>query len=125
MSRQGVRTLILAAVLSGVAAPASAQDADEPAATELDPILVTPRHNPLDESLERLRNMMENAPCLGCGPEQDAARANPYGRLGRIVTALTGLGAEPPDPTLEERRETRVAEDWRVSEYGPEMEAFR
>lgn len=124
MSRPSVRALILAVLLGALAPAAGAQEADD-AATELDPMLVTPRHNPLDESLERLRNMMENAPCLGCGPEQDAARANPYGRLGRIVTALTGLGATPPDPTLEERRETRVAEDWRVSEYGPEMEAFR
>lgn len=124
MSRPSVRALILAVLLGGLAPAAGAQEADD-AATELDPMLVTPRHNPLDESLERLRNVMENAPCLGCGPEQDAARANPYGRLGRIVTALTGLGATPPDPTLEERRETRVAEDWRVSEYGPEMEAFR
>lgn len=123
MSLQGLCAIAVAAVLAGFPPRAAAQpDAD---ATELDPMVVQPLDNPLDESLERLRAMMENAPCLGCGPQQDAARSNPYGRIGRIITALTGLGVEPPNPTLEQRVEYRLANDWRVSEYGPEMEAFR
>ena len=128
MSRPGRCALMLAALLGGATVPAAAQ-VETTVATgvpiELDPITVTPLPNPLDESLERLRAMMESAPCLGCGPEQDAARANPYGRIGKIITALTGLGVEPPNPDLEDRREARVANEWRVSEYGPEMEAFR
>lgn len=124
MSSHGPRALMLAALLGGAAPCATAQD-DRAPSTELDTIVVTPARNPLDESLERLRDMMEDAPCLGCGPEQDAARASPYGKLGKIITALTGLGVEPPDPNLEDRREARLASEWRVSEYGPEMEAFR
>lgn len=125
MNPHGPRALVLAALLGGVIPCAAAQDESPASSTELDTIVVTPTRNPLDESLERLRRMMEDAPCLGCGPEQEAARANPYGRLGKIITALTGLGVEPPDPNLEDRREARIAGEWRVSEYGPEMEAFR
>lgn len=131
MRRHAAPPLLLLALLGPVSAQSedgssfAALEPAQPEATELDPMIVTPRANPLDESLERLRRMMEDAPCLGCGPEQDAARASPYGRIGKIITALTGLGVEPPNPDLEQRRETRVAEEWRVSEYGPEMEGFR
>jgi hypothetical protein len=88
-------------------------------------MVVRPEINPLERSRERLREMLEDAPCLGCGPEQEAARANPYGWIGVVLTALTGLGAEPPDPDAEQRLEHRLRSEWRLAEYGPEMDALR
>ena len=96
-----------------------------PDAVELEPMTVVPQINPMDESMERLRAMMEDTPCLGCGPEQEAARANPYGWMGALVTALTGLGVDPPTLTPGQRAEDRLRTEWRVAERGPDMDAFR
>lgn len=97
--------------------PAVAQPAED--AVELESITVTPQINPLDASMERLRNMMEDAPCLGCGPVQDAARENVYLKYGSYLSFLTGAGLEPPNPSAEERVEARVAGDWRQYERDP------
>jgi hypothetical protein len=111
------------------AAPALAADRDRSgrdAVVELEPLIVTAPANPLDSSRERLRAMMENAPCLGCGayaPQQDV-----YDVVREVIGQLTGFTRYPlevPNPTLEERRESRLANEWRVSDYGPEMQAFR
>ena len=105
-------------VLLAASGPAGAQDEAEPT-PELEPIIVKPLINPLDESLERLRNMMEDAPCLGCGPVQEAARENVYLKYGRYLSFLTGAGLEPPVMSPEERAEARIAHDWRMYERDP------
>src|SRR5690242_15845708 len=94
--------------------------------SELEPMTVTPSVNPLDESLEHLRAMMENAPCLGCDdyvPQRDV-----YDAVREVIVGLTNFTAypiAPPNPSLDERRDDRLANEWRVSDYGPEMQAFR
>ena len=109
------RKLALSVVLLLAGASAGAQDAS----TELEPITVEPLINPLDESLERLRRMMEDAPCLGCGPTQDVVREHPFMKYGRFVSFFTGAGFEPPQLTPQERAEARVAGDWRQYERDP------
>jgi hypothetical protein len=99
-------------------APGYAQSEGEDPATELDPIVVTPRVNPLDESLDRLREMMEQAPCLGC---EVKLRESPAESFVNFVL----FKAQPPNPDFEQRLESRLADDWRVAERGPEMESFR
>jgi hypothetical protein len=128
--------LLLTAACLAMAAGGSVHAADRataeksPAAdervAEFEPILVTPRVNPLDESRERLRAMMERAPCLGC--EAYAHQRDAYDVVRDVIGGLTGFTANPlevPNPALDERRESRIANEWRVSDYGPEMQAFR
>ena len=101
--------IALALLLYGAEAPC----ADEP--TELDPITVTrPAPNPLDESRERLRRMMKDAP--------DGGSAVPF-RQDWTETVATWF--VPHEMTVEQRRDARVANDWRIAERGPEMDAFR
>lgn len=116
--------MTLAWLATAAALPAWAQDrtADRARAAEpveLDPITVRPPRNILDESDERLRAMMESMPCLGCdGPP-------PRRTLAQDAVDFVLAKAEPPNPDREQRIEHRLVNDWRVSEYGPEMEAFR
>jgi hypothetical protein len=97
--------------------PAPAQS--EPATTELEPILVTPKVNPLEESMERLRRMMEDPACEGCGPLIQADPENIYLKIGKAVSFLTGAGLEPPNPDFNHRLEYRLLNDWRAAERGP------
>jgi len=116
--------------LLGSAVIARAEVKEEPAAQpeemlELEPITVTGQINPLDASLFRLRKMMEDAPCMGCGPLQEAARENPYLKVGSFLSFVTGAALEPPNPSPEERLEGRIIDDWKWGERGPEFDAFR
>lgn len=99
-------------------APGYAQSEGEDPAAELDPIIVTPRINPLDQSLDRLREMMEQAPCLGCEVQLRESLAESF-------VNFVLFKAQPPNPDFEQRLESRLANDWRVAEWGPEMESFR
>lgn len=81
---------------------------------ELDPIRVTPQFNPLDLPYERLRKMMEDAPHLGS--------AVPFREDWTEVVAKLFV---PPDPDFADRLEHRIVNDWRKSEWGPEMDDFR
>jgi hypothetical protein len=129
MTRRWVETLTVVWLLTGAPA-AYAETGPGPvteapaAATELDPITVTPQVNPLDESMEKLRAMMEEAPCLGCGPQQEAARKSIYTKtyygVGAVLSFLSGMPEKPPDPNLEERLEDRVRGDWRQYEREPD-----
>ncbi|MBI3171532.1 MAG: hypothetical protein HYZ32_02945 [Hydrocarboniphaga effusa] len=105
-----------------VAGPAPAQAAEDE--IELEPIIVTPKINPLDESTERLRKMLEDSSCVGCGPLIEASRESIYKKayygVGAVLSFLSGMPEEPPNPTLEERLEGRVAGDWRMYERDPD-----
>lgn len=106
--------LVLAAALPA-AAPAFAQDE---APVELEPMQVGPRADPLWADREHLRKLIEAQPCLGCDEEVRKA-------LARLFAEYVAAKAKVPDPSFEERREARVANDWRAAEWGPEMENFR
>lgn len=99
--------LLTAAAIAAATGVARAQD--EP--VELDPLTVTRPADSLEDSRNRLRRLLENAP-EGVPFEED-------------WTAIAAGYFVPPDPTLEQRREARLANDWRFYEHGPEMEAFR
>ena len=98
---------------AALAATTGAARAEEPP-VELEPMTVTGVPNPLDESRQRLRRLLQDAP--------DGGSAVPF---REDWTATVARYFVPPNPTIEERREARVANEWRVAEYGPEMEAFR
>lgn len=115
MARQmcGLGVLIVLAA----AGPAAAQS--DSGSVELDPIIVIPQINPLDESMERLRKMMEDAPCLGCDGVREAAR-NAF-----EDAAQRALLVAPLNQSFEERQEFRVRNDWKWQERGQEWDAFR
>ncbi len=104
------------------AGPTAAQAEEDE--IELEPIIVTPKINPLDESTERLRKMMEDSSCRGCGPLIEASRESIYEKtyygIGAVLSFLSGMPENPPNPSLEERLEGRVAGDWRMYERDPE-----
>lgn len=102
--------LLTAAAIGAAAGAARAQD--EP--TQLDPITVTRPANPLDDSRNKLRRMLETAP--------DGGAAVPF---TEDWTAVVARAFVPPNPSFEQRLESRIVNDWRFYEYGPEMEAFR
>ncbi|HUR41845.1 MAG TPA: hypothetical protein VM240_11845 [Verrucomicrobiae bacterium] len=81
---------------------------------ELDPIEVTPGPDLLGESHRKLRRLMRDAPDGGSAV-----------KFREDWTETVGRMFVPPQATAEERAEGRIAEDWRISERGPEMDAFR
>lgn len=104
------------------AGPAGAQS--DPDATELEPIIVTPKVNPLNESMERLRKMMEDPNCKGCGPLLEADRESIYEKsyygIGAVLSFISGMPEKPFNMTEQERAEGRIANDWRQYERDPE-----
>lgn len=113
LTRPGL--LLVTALLLAAAPLATAQE--EPP-VELDPIQIGPREDPLWADRDHLRRLIEAQPCLGCDEEVRKA-------LTQVFAEYVAVKAEVPNPTLEQRREQRIANEWRVSEYGPEMEPFR
>lgn len=95
------------------------------ASTPLDPIVVTPRADPFDESMQRLRKSMEDPDCRGCPLELRAYRKSVYEQLGDAVGFITGIGIDPPRLSPAERTQMRVRNEWRKAEWGPEMDDFR
>ena len=98
------------------------QAADSETPFELEPLTVTPTPNPLDNSINHLySSLKESAPCLGCGALAAGQRES------RVVSLIKYVfwTAEPPNPDLEQRRESRLQNEWRIQERGPEMDAFR
>lgn len=118
-----VRTALLTTACLVLAPLAARAGPDTPESVALDPMTVTPKTYPLDETWERLRRTMESAPCLGCGQEQDAARRSVYEKAyygtGAVLSFLSGMPQQPPNPSFEERLETRVVGDWRRYERAP------
>lgn len=120
---------LMAAAVAHAQAPdtprtAIADTAPASGATELDPVVIRPPPtNLLDESRERLLRMMEESPCLGCGPEQDQARISIYTKtyygVGAVLSFLSGMPEHPPEATPAERTEARVVNDWRRAERAP------
>lgn len=104
-------------LLLAAADPVTAQSGKD--ATELEPIIVTPKTNPLDESMERLRKMMEDPACTDCGPLLQTDQESVYLKIGKAVSFFTGAGLEPPNPDLDERLKYRLVNDWRAAERGP------
>lgn len=96
---------------------AAAQSEEDP--TQLQPIIITPQINPLDESMERLRKMMEDAPCLGCDGVRKAARDAFEDAAQRALLVM------PLDQSFEERQGFRIRNDWKLAERGQEWDAFR
>lgn len=113
-------SLLLVAALAGggVAAPAWADPAEDDEAVELEPMEVRPGVDPLWADREHLRTLIDDQPCLGCDEQVRKALANAFADYVLAKAAV-------PDPTFEERRESRIQNEWRVSERGPEMDAFR
>lgn len=87
--------------------------------TQLDPITVTPRIDPLDEAYERLRRMLVE-PCHGCPPLIQVDRESIYSKTGKAIGALTGFSAEPPQMNHQERQDFHLANDWRKADRFPE-----
>lgn len=108
-----------------LASLATAEDRAPEAGTPLDPIVVHPRPDPFDDSMQRLRESMEDPDCRGCPPELRAYRKSVYEQLGDALRFVTGLGMEPPQLSPAERVQHRVRNDWRKAEWGPEMDDFR
>ena len=96
-----------------------ALDTESDSVTELDPITVTPRIDPLDEAYERLRKMLVE-PCDGCPPLIQVDRESIYSKTGKAIGALTGFAAEPPQMSHEERRDFHLVNDWRKADRFPE-----
>jgi len=100
-----------------LAAPEPAPDE-----TRLEDILVTPQPNPLDQSSERLRQMLEQStPCLGC----DSAPLTARRTLAERVVRYVFFPAEPPALDRDARREAREAVEHRAQERGPEMDFLK
>lgn len=101
---------------------AAAQSEEDP--TQLPPIIVVPKVNPLDESMERLRRMMEDSSCQGCGPLIEASRESVYDQayygVGAVLSFLSGMPEKPPVISAAERTEGRIAGDWRQYERDPD-----
>jgi len=92
---------------------ASAQDADP--ALQLDPLIVTPWIDPLDEELKRLRRMLEaGTPCLGCDAKTIKARDSAAESIVNYILMPT----VPPEPTETDKTEAAV----RCQQSGPEMD---
>lgn len=116
IKRSGLGLLFALAAGGLAAAPA------EENATELEPIIVTPKTNPLDANMERLRKTLDN--CGGCGPLIEADRESVYKKsyhgVGAVLSFLSGMPEKPFNLTPEERAEGRIAGDWRQYERDPE-----
>lgn len=108
------------------ASPLAMADGGTPtASTPLDPIVVTPRADPFDESMQRLRKSMEDPACRGCPPELRAYRKSVYEQFGDAIGFITGVGMDPPKLSPSERTQMRIRNEWRKAEWGPEMDDFR
>lgn len=112
-------------ILLVLAAPLSAAADDADPGTPLDPIVVTPRSDPYDESMQRLRESMEDPDCRDCPPLIQAGRKSVYEQIGEAIGFITGAGLEPPQLTPAERTHLRIRNEWRKAEWGPEMDDFR
>ena len=114
---------VLTLLMLASSGPATGQEVSEGPdkdATVLDPITVNPQASPLDDSLNRLRRMLnESAPCLGCGA------LPPRRSLAESIAHFISENSLPPNPDFAERREDRILNDWRKQEWGPEMEDFK
>lgn len=116
---------MLAAVYCGLLLGQGSSEKPGDDATVLEPIQVTPQINPLDESMQRLRKMMEDPGCRNCGPLLEADRENDFLKIAKALSVLTGADFEPPNPDYVQRQEYRVQNDWRHAERGPDMDDFR
>ena len=118
-----VMVLALTALLPAFAAHAADRtDADEGETTQLEPIVVTPQPNPLDESMRHLHKLLdESTPCLGCELAPQKARQGLVENVVRYVL----LPATPPNPDVEQRRDIHLQTDWKRDTWGPEMQNFQ
>lgn len=109
-------------VTLAVAGPVSAQFDSN--ATELEPMVVTPKINPLDANMERLRKMLDEPGCQGCGPLIKASRESVYDKtyygVGAVLSFLSGMPEKPFNISPEDRVEGRIAGDWRQYERDPD-----
>lgn len=117
--------VLVVSLLAGVVPTVAASELALKTPTSLDPIVVHPRIDPLDESMHRLRQSLQDPDCRGCPPELRAYRKSIYEQLGDAVGYITGIGFSPPQLSPQERTELRVRNDWRKVEWGPEMDDFR
>lgn len=115
MSRYGAVLLAVSVAAGAPLAPAWADD-EEP--VELEPLEVRPRTDPLWADREHLRRLIDDQPCLGCDEKLRKS-------LAKAFAEFVAYKARVPNPSFEERRESRLGNEWRVSERGPEMDAFR
>lgn len=115
-----MRPSIAFAALAALASVALADDDPAGNATTLEPMVVTPRANPLDEPYERLRRMMDDPYCDGCPPLIQTDRESVYLKALKPVGWLTGYGLHLPEISHEDRLDLHLANDWRMYERLPE-----
>ena len=120
ISPLGLALAMWVSVTAGAAPGKAELKLQPPDSVQLDPITVHPYPNPLDDSLNRLRRMLDaSSPCLGC--DSIPVREN---LVERVVHAIPEMFV-PPNPDFEERREDRVNNDWQKLDWAPFMEDFR
>ena len=109
-------------LLFSATAPAQTQSGK----TELEPMVVKPKADPLNEMLdtnmERLRKDITG--CVRCPPLIEVDRESIYDKtyygVGAVLSFFSGFPEKPPQISPERRAELRIVHDWRMYERDPD-----